>query len=345
MRRFFLFFYLILSLTSFSLFAEGFLSSKLSIFNGRIYPSLEYQFVFDNGEYSFLEILSRYERTYIVNEITPLINFRPYDWLELRIGAKIRQVYGGETEFWFRGGAIMSRDGHRFEVGMIRRSISRLTCYLRPASYDMPTAEYKYDSNLIKIWLLATRFSIPTTTSYEDFLWAGRFTIGDRMNVYFGSVIYHRGGFDGYPEIKPELPPNGENFGIYFGGHLPVLGNMISGEATSSWKRHMPKKLALALEGRVKLFGGFEINPFVSFLQEGYFLPGADDFIYTNTLKDPGDDSKWGSYYEIGLGYTKTFDYLTVSAKVEQGFRFRGISFKDEYYSRNRVLFNLAVNL
>ncbi|MGQ9707080.1 MAG: hypothetical protein ACUVWP_08825 [bacterium] len=324
---------------------EDFLSSKLAIFDGRIYPLLEYQFIFDNGEYSCLQIPSRYERTFVANEITPLINFKPYDWLQLTVGAKIRQVYGGEMNYWLRAGAVMSGGGHRFEVGMIRRSISRLTCYPRPASYDMPSAEYRYVSDLVKIWLLGTRFSVPTTTTYENFLWVGRFTLGDKKSVNFGTVIYHRGGFDGYPEIMPELPPYDENFGLFFGGQIPLWSNTIICEVVASWKRDMPKRWALSLGGSVKIIWGLEINPFVSFLQQGYFLPGADDFIYTNKLKSPDDDSKWGSYYEIGVGYIKIFDYLTLNVKVEQGFRFKGISFSDMYYSRNRVLFNLIVNL
>jgi len=345
MKRHFLFICVLIIFISTLVHSEGLLSSKLSIFDGRIYPSLEYLFEFDNGEYSCLEIPSRYERTFVANEITPLINFKPNDWLELRVGAKIRQVYGGEMNYWFRAGAVMSGGGHRFEVGYIRRSISRLTCYLRPASYDMPSAEYRYDSDIIKIWLLGIRFSVPTTTSYEDFLWAGRISFGDVYNAYVGTVIYHRGGFDGYPEIKPELPPNGENFGLCFGGKIPLFNNAVIGEVATSWKRNMPKMWALSLEGRVKLIDGFEINPFVSLLQQGYFLPGADDFIYTNSLKDPNIDNKWGSYYEIGLGYTRTFDYVKIDVKVEQGFRFKGLSFRDELYSRNRVIFSLIADL
>ncbi len=324
---------------------DGFLKSEMSIMGGRVYPSLEYHFLFDNGELSEIEVLSKFERTFAAQEIKPLLYFEPYDWLQLRIGAKVRQVFGGDTYCWFRGGAVLNGGGHRFEVGMIRRSISRLTAYDRPAFYDMPSAEYRYNSEFFNIWLIGTRFTIPSTTTYEDFLWAGKLEVKKGIiGADGGVVIYHRGGFDGYPEITPKLPPASENYGLFFGGNLTCKMCGAGGEVVMSWENGGPKRWAVAIDGGIKIFGGFEISPYACFLQQGYYFPRADDFVYLNSILRPEDSGRWGSYFEIGVSYTKELDYFNIGCRVEQGVRYKGVV-KDFAYSRNRVLFNIGISL
>lgn len=358
MRNKFLLFYLasivltsIIIISPIKVFSENdTLLSKINLLDGKIYPEIEYRFKLHNLELSQIPRKSPYEDTFISQDITPSIIFKPYKWLKFKAGVRIRHIIGDDVDTSPRFGLNITSQKHNLILGWYRANLTPATLHININQDDIPGLHYLFSDKYIGFEIILARTDLPDESSYETYLWAGKFSFEptEYISIEPHLCIYHQGGFDkGGLGFEPPEPSKIEH--LLYGGVIslrsPESGviDEVNGEFEFNYggRRDLDYGFLYKFGGGVKPADYLEFSTDIYIFDSNYRAPLGEDFLlsYKNSNQDlSGGSSDKNLYFEISGVFNKELaENLNLYISVSQGFRNDVIQFNNWEYTRSEV--------